>query len=459
MSVFQDWFEGDLFDPVTLGLHVPPSILRDSPCDDDLSKDKSLLHDSGVFVHELTHYLQFHGSWFGYYSLFHSQLKTHFFLKFLQHLCRTTRLVPPVAYHYPVDTDKLSDFISDESDQTVFLRTLSGERYFQEELYGWIYPYLSMQPLYEDSGRVKQSSILHLNARKSGSTLSVTGECVLENHAMVCEILHVHAIAKEKTDSLLDEWYSHIEPLHRAKYLAINDYFGVYKIWALAPVFYFIVLNQPLQNISLEHGNYNLVANVKKILVRSQKFQDINLPVTDEGLRQVIELVCLECQLTNPFQALKELRDFLHGLCQHPDAPDYITHWIALSVVEWTLENRLDAIWWPLRPMSVMKAIPILNLYADRSSNMPFRLNVPDAMEERVKTYLGHCTVRYMVDSIMRKKSIRCPAWIYEDVRPNLVTECSACCGNVLSHDDSSECPALRVLHDLKISNIERGET
>lgn len=112
----------------------------------------------------------------------------------------------------------------------------------------------------------------------------------------------------------------------------------------MAPVFYFIVLNQPLLNISLEHGDYNLVASIKKILVHSHKFRDLDLPVSKEGLQKVVELICSECQLTNPFQALEEMRDYLHGLCQHPEDPDYVTHWVALSIVEWTLENRLDAI-------------------------------------------------------------------------------------------------------------------
>ncbi|MFH1373437.1 MAG: hypothetical protein ABII79_06565 [bacterium] len=162
-----DFFDGSLFDPVTLGLHVPPSVLTGGgdTTRSDLAKDELLLHDSGVFVHELTHYLQFHGSWFGYYCLFHSQLKTHFFLKFLRHLCQTKRLVPPVAYHYPIDTDRVSDFIAQEDDQSIFLRMLNAERYFQEELYGWNYPYLSMHPLYEDSRWVKQSSVLYLGVQ------------------------------------------------------------------------------------------------------------------------------------------------------------------------------------------------------------------------------------------------------------------------------------------------------
>jgi hypothetical protein len=448
-----DWFDGNLFDPVTLGLHVPSSILHDRPVSDSPAKD----HASGVFVHELTHYLQFHGSLFGYNYLFHSQFKTHFFIKFLRHISQKTRLTLPVAYRYPVDIANLTDFLPDE-DHTLFLQTLHSERYFQEELYGWTYPYLATQPLYDDSGCVRESSILNLRMHEAGSTLPITGECILENHAMICEILHVHAIAKENADNLLNECYGHVDPLRRAKYFAINDYFGIFKIWKLAPVFYFIILNQPLHNISLEHGNYNLVVNLKKILFRHLDFLDLDLPITAVGLQQVVELVCKECQLTNPYHALEELRGYLNALCQHPQSPNYVTNWVALRIVEWILNNRLDAIWWPLRPMSVLNSIPILNLYSAPSSNMPFRLNIPDAMEERVKTYLGHCTVRHMIDSIMRKEAIRCPAWIYRDSKPNLVAECSACSGNVLSRNDHSACPALRVLHDLKISNIVRSD-
>jgi hypothetical protein len=450
----------DLFDPITLGLHVPQSVLRGEVdiTRAKLVQDEPLLHDSGVFVHELAHYLQFHGSWFGFNYLFDSQVKVFFYLQYLQHLCQTKRIVPPVAYYHPIDTKKVSDFIMCKEDQSIFRRVLDAEPFFQEELYGWTYPYLSIHPIYEDSGGVKQTSVLHLNVSDSDTPLCVTGKCLLENHAMVCEILHVHGVAKDRTAALLDKWYGDIKPLQHARYFAINDVFNGWDVLELAPIFYFIVLNQRLHNISFEHGNYNLVACIKKILFRSAKFRDISPPTTEDDLQRIVELVCSECHLDNPFEVLEDLRGYLRGF--KADNPDYVTHWVALNVVEWTLENSLDAIWWPRRPMdSVMKAIPILNLYVDRSSNMPLGINVPDSMEDRVKTYLGRCSVRHVVDALMWEKVIRCPAWIYKDVRPSLVAECSACNGDVLSQEDNSSCPSLNFLRDLGISNIERRNT
>ena len=57
------------FDPVSLGLHIPQSFTSEDLYSDDLD-----LLDKGTLIHELTHYLQFFGTCFGFFYQFQSDL-------------------------------------------------------------------------------------------------------------------------------------------------------------------------------------------------------------------------------------------------------------------------------------------------------------------------------------------------------------------------------------------------
>jgi hypothetical protein len=434
------------FDPITLGIHIPESVIKPKVYSDDLS-----IIDESIFVHEISHYLQFYSSCFGYVYLFNYHVFIKHSLAILKHLSKNNELVCPVAFNYPVDLEE----IFPNSDEAMFvLKNINMERYYTEELYGWTYPLFLIEPVRRSDGELLKTFPLYLY-QKDVSPFGVSGESIIENQASWNQMNYLSNGYPERNLDIIKQLINNQDNEIYSKYHGINTWFNNLGIGHLADIMYFIILNQPQWDLLDKRGDYVLVHSLKSILKKAILFKDFTPARNDKETDQLISIICKETNLSNPFANLEQLKQYIVEVSseKYKSDPDWIIDWNALQIVDWTLKNKTSAISWSNNPMELLKKIPIINLFADTTFNVPLSINIPSNIEESTSKYLGSSMVRYLVYNIMTNKQFECPSWIY--VRPSLCKSCKHCDGILPSKHIGIDCPVLKIINKLCISNLK----
>lgn len=425
------------FDPISLGLHLPK---LDSKYSDDYELIKQ-----GTFIHELTHYLQFYGTTFGFSYLFHIFISTAYFIKVIRQLGKDIKLQLPVAYNYPINVDII---FPDEKEQSFFNQIIHSDRYYREELYGWSYPYLLPEPIRDKSGKIEINSNLRL-LEKDGSIHSSTGESILENHASSNENLFIKLAYPDKAERIINSVLEKLDSKTYSKYHSINHWLTIFEILHLSNIIYFIILNQPQEDIIKKRGDYNLVRSLKTILNKYDKLKNIATPQNERELIDTIVFICSETGLDNPFVCLETLLENLNKL-NNVDDPGTV-EWITFKTVTWILSNKTLALLWPQHPMDLLTSMPLMNIFME-GDNSPSCLNLGLKENSDLHKHLSSSVVRYLVYSIMENNTVLCPAWHYTN--PNICEQCKKCRG-ILPIENQNDCPFVKALKDLEISNIK----
>ena len=129
----------NFFDPITLGLSLQNSPLELFRYNDDIS-----IANAGTFIHELTHYLQFYGSVFGYHYLINQWGTTVMLADYMRFLLDSKCLTYPLVFN----KTNIYDFHAKKQESKEFLtQALLLQRFFNEEIYGITYPFLNQFPI------------------------------------------------------------------------------------------------------------------------------------------------------------------------------------------------------------------------------------------------------------------------------------------------------------------------
>jgi hypothetical protein len=418
------------FDPITLGLYVPSNFNDMVSYKDDISTKTF-----STFVHELTHYLQFYGSIFGYFNLLSIGMTVDFIEELFQDYSKREKLKFPLLQYAEPFTENF--------DSETFVRIKIASRFYHEELYGYSYSHFGrLEPIKMNKHFVFTSTLFLEDTEND--VYPVTGELILENSACCNEILALsNHNPKDIVWKFIDEQYLSLPKNEQHKYCGISTWLGAFKILDLEPIIYFIVLNQPTTNLLREQGDYNLVSNTKKILNQYDKLRKLEINHSDNGIKDIVEKICNLSGLKNPFEEIQIALKYIAP----EDKPHDTKSWITNEIFKWYLNNPYDSIYWQKNINKIINKIPILNIHFEDNEDETFNLfNVKHT--EINKTHLSvlkqhhdYCEKIHIYWGLYNNEKITCPKFTYK--APNICYSCNSCGGIIPNDKIGDDCPLI----------------
>lgn len=429
------------FDPISLGLHAPTDL-------DEITKPKDGFswRDKATFVHELSHYLQFYGTVFGYSYLF---LARGLSLS-IEHVIHTMRnrhdLMFPVAEW---EFNQGEVFVTPE-DRRIHLGAICSNRYYNEELYGFTYAHCGDFKPVRMAGHLVFSSPLFLML-PDGSHFGFTGETLLENYAAFQEAQFLACYAPA------DYYLRHGENTYlslpgdlAAKYMGLQVWIASFKLLHIEPYLYFTLLNQPQSGLPSRLGEYALGRNTKKLLDQYPELQQLSRPQSNDEARLLIENIAELSGLDNPLDTLSATVDMLaKSVSKKTWSVDYISS----SIMSWFLNEPLQIAAWPTNIDAVLHSIPIVKVHYDgqpqgmsTSFVNPDR-NIPSERASLIRGHHQYAERTYILHGLFSKAHIRCP-YMWKTL-PHLCSSCNSCSGFLPDSNVAEDCPVLRKHGDL----------
>ena len=434
-SELRGWFE-----PITLGLHAPTDFeeLRKYP-NDDVS-----IPSAAAFVHELSHYLQFYGTVFGYSYLLGIRACSVCMQDAMKSMTGRKGLSFP-ASSWPIDIDKV---FPTQEDREFYTQAILMNRYYNEELSGYTYPHFGRNHPVRINGHSVLTSPLYLELA-DGTTFPFTGEVLLENYAVCQEVQFLSRSTSCK--KYVDTRYLSLSNALQVRYMGIGVWFGTFGLTQIEPLLYFVLLNQPQEGFLRRLGDYTLACNTKKLLTESTRLKELPRPKTNEETRYVMSKIADISGLADPLDVLSKWKDLLKPSIEGNPWP---VDWISYRIWDWFLEQPLRILTWPENLQSVLTGLPLVKVHFDNrtpgeSINL---LNVPQGtLSSRHFTLLeGHHDYServYMITGLYNHSEIRCPhLW---DSKPQLCESCQACRGHLPDDGIGDDCPVTKKHGDL----------
>lgn len=424
------------FDPIAIGLHLPVDPAELGRYSDDVAAT-----NAATMIHEVTHYLQFFGTVFGYTYLWSMRDVAKVMATGIASKAQDHQLQFP-ASNWPIDLHAL--FQSAE-DREFYTLSILFNRYFNEELYGLTYTHFGGNLPISDSRGGIVTSPLHLE-QADGSVLTVTGEVLLENHASCNEVQFLGAYPSSVRDRLIQNMYLDLPSRLQARYLGYGVWLGTHELTHLEPIIYFVLFNQPMTGFLESLGEYRLVRDAKTILTYAHRYRDLDVPRTDAELREVVDAICKATNLTDPFHALSELHTFLAERVAGCDEM-WSVDWIAHEIIGWTLNNRLESVLWPQRPLNILNSVPFFNVQFGNAVGNTVRHVLPsglppDQYEILVLRHLEYVRAVQLIVGLYNSRRVRCPHWVR--VKPRICESCASCSGFLPDSGIGEDCPVVQ---------------
>ncbi len=442
------------FDPVSLGLHAPAYFDQMKLENEDSTADWS------VFVHELTHYMQFYGSALGIGYVHAIYGRVEFLERIVSRMVeRGVRSCPVsqagVDLRFCVDTDK---------ELETFSSYMFAWRYFQEEIYGWTFPEFSYMPIWEGPERPLITSTFHVANGRSAYPL--LGESLLEGHAACNQAMFLHwrSPSTEIADRLINKYFVALKGPDCARYNAISVYLDFVQLSHIKELIFFILLNQPIDGFFGRLGEYTLIRNLRRVFRAFDHIGKLKKPKDEHELSAAIETICDKASLENPFTTLDDLRGLLEDDDRARGEVSSI-NWIARRAITWQLENKFHALYWPVGPMSIISSVPLIKLWFRKSTHPKLReegyLNIPNFRPEDIgessdkearrwlavalQNHLHYTTRSYIITGLFERARTRCPFYI--STKPSISNSCAACSGFFPDKNIRSDCVVADICH------------
>jgi len=288
-----------LFDPISLGLYAPTELsqigkyIADHP-----------MRDASTFVHELSHYLQFYGTAFGYCYL----LSMRGCAICLQDGMKSLSGKPNISFpasEWPID---IGQVFANKEDREFYTQAILMNRYYNEELRGFTYCHFGRnQPVTMDDHLILTSP-LYLEL-ENNTVFPFTGEALLENYASCQEIqfLSRHA-PRDITKRLVDSMYLNLPRELQARYMGIGVWIATFGLVDIEPLLYFTLLNQPQEGFLSRLGDYTIASHTKKLLTEFGRLQRLARPKTSNETKDVLDKIATIAGLANPLETLNHMR-------------------------------------------------------------------------------------------------------------------------------------------------------
>ena len=354
-------------EPITLGIRVPrifkPGEFEECCKFDDWQAEKAV-SDMAALHHEVAHYLQFFGTIWGYNYLrmLHDSAAT--FEKKAMYLKKKGLLSYPI---YEVSCN-ISDIFQEEKEQEDYTRAILNNRYYNEEFQGLTYTLWGNNLPIKQEGNLIQSSPLFLSLR-DGFVFPVTGNMILENYAAYYEIDFLkNSPNRDIANRIIKKAFLEIPKANISKYSGLAVWIATEGLSHIEPLIYFMLLNQPMDDIILKLGEYALARNMKIILQNSPKLRLLDKPNTDDDVKKCFVQMSEITGLSNPLESLESLRLLL------AKNSEIIMHHYNFDG-SWILEILFCMIgdWWHKRPSRILSwnhkdltdSVPIVNVHAE----------------------------------------------------------------------------------------------
>ena len=480
MTVFLGSDYRGVFDPISLGLHAP-SYLDDMRWEDEISTQ-----DWGTFVHELTHYFQFLGTNFGIGYINGLVARTQVLGVILRRIVeKKDEWSIPVSYS-GID---LRDYCSSKKELELFSSYMMVWRYYQEDIFGWSFPIYSYRPILSSKNPFHhlRTSFLYIE-EDSDTAFPVTGEYVLEGQASTNEINFLsHRSPSERIyNNIMKRNYNALNGVNHAKYNGLNLILAKVGLGYLRELIYFIVLNQPFDNIIDNLGEYRLVRLFKKIVHNAYKInrQVVLEKINEEEILFAIDIICKIMDFENPFERLSKT---LKELARNDKSFGFVSSrsWISQRLIEWQIENKFEAIFWPLGPQVIIESVPIFNLYfkntipeidrhgllclmVSKGGDLDKKLSlgndkkiitdkmISEWLANAITEYSSQSLEIYLINGLFENTKTRCPLFVWS--KPTICNSCEACSGFFPKIKHDKNCIVIRHCNELFIDKLVTNE-
>ena len=442
------------------------------------SRDDNAIWDLSIYVHELTHYLQFLGSSFGL-SFFLKYFQNAKYLKeFIKRTSSIRNKMPFSMWQYEFKDDEIANnLISEEAD---YARRFV--QWYLEEIEGMTFTQdASHIPIISEYGKRLISSPLHFISNDHKGYFSVVGKSILENHASCMEGMYVglntdedqrERITAEKAASTSIPTFN----FYNWFLLTIHQF----EIEYYENLFHFVVMNQDYEGPDCYPGDYKLVSNIKKILYNTaylRKSLKGNRMKSKEDVIEAANIVAKITNLQNPFDVITEKKRKLNSILEKANKPP--SQLVVISMVfEWILEEPREAIFWAANPDILSMRIPIFGLYLKDEdyrnvvhfpiSFEPTDINDKETIKseleqhhKRMNPIINHLSGSF--NFISKEMGIVCLLSFYGSSRcpyynPSLykkVPHCKHCKKVLPTNGLPDDCPVIQNHSDLNLNNAD----
>lgn len=433
-------------EPITLGIRVPrifkPGEFEECCKFDDWQAEKAV-SDMAALHHEVSHYLQFFGTIWGYNYLrmLHDSAAT--FEKKAMHLKKKGLLSYPICEV----SCNISEIFKKEKEQEDYTRAILNNRYYNEEFQGLTYTLWGNNLPIKQEGHYVQSSPLFLSLR-DGFVFPVTGNMILENYASYyeCDFLK-NCPNRDMANRIIQKVYIDLPRENDSKYSGLAVWIGAEELSHIEPLIYFMLLNQPMYDVILKLGEYTLARNMKIILQKSNKLKLLAEPTTDDDVKKCFEQMAEITGLSNPLESLESLR-----LLLVKNAENIMKHYNFDG--SWILEILFCMIgdWWYKKPSRILAwshkdlsyNVPIVNIHAENleapvilySGEKKNKIQFDELFGGHFHAY---CERIYLLVNLFYSQKTKCPLWHYS--KPKFVKSCEECDGYISNTVLSKSCP------------------
>jgi hypothetical protein len=431
-----------MFDPISLGLHAPTELAQLGKYTADHP-----VQDAATFVHELSHYLQFYGTAFGYNYLLAMRGCATCLQDGMKSLSGRRNISFP-ASEWPIDIGKV---FADEESREFYTQAILMNRYYNEELRGFTYCHFGRnQPVTVDGHQILTSP-LYLEL-ENNTVFPFTGEALLENYAACQEIQFLSRCApRDITERLVDSMYLKLPKELQALYMGIGVWIATFGLVDIEPLLYFTLLNQPQEGFLRRLGDYTLASHTKRLLTEFGRLQRLTRPKTSEEMRNVLQEIATIVGLADPLETLAHMRSLFNPSI---DTGYWVVDWVSHQTWNWILDEPLRILTWPENLQDVLQSIPLLKLHfanrpADETINV---LNVPqESLNHRhlamIKEHYDYGERLYVITELYSRSRMRCPYWWQRN--PGLCESCDACSGYLPDKSIQGDCPVMKKHSDL----------
>lgn len=433
-------------EPITLGIRVPrifePGEFEECCRYDDWQAEKAF-SDMAALYHEITHYLQFYGSiWgYGYMRMLHDTAATF--------EAKAIFLKEKGLLKYPISevSCDISDIFQNKNEREAYTCSILRNRYYNEELQGLTYTLWGNNLPIKQDGHLVQSSPLFLSL-KDGFVFPVTGKMILENYACYYEIeILKNCPSREMANNIIRKAYLDLPKDTVSQYSGLAVWIAAEGLDHIEPLIYFMLLNQPNDDFIMRLGDYTLVKNMKRILQQSHHLRSLAKPITDDDVRESFAKMSKMTELTNPLESLSSLR-----LLLGKNAKNIMKHYNYDG--SWILEILFCLIcdWWHEKPSRIMSwspkdltnYVPVVNVHAENLETPSCLFSGNKRNEQHfddlfVGHHLAYCERIFLLVNLFYLERTKCPR--YYNSKQNKSKCCKKCDGYISNSALDESCP------------------
>ncbi|MFA4906978.1 MAG: hypothetical protein WC602_01775 [archaeon] len=435
------------FDTITLGLTAPTdlnSLMEYNPENDDPT-----LIGAATFFHELSHYLQFYGTSFGYFYLLQIRGIAAAMNEYMQAAKTSTEVINSFpACNWPID---FRDVFLGEKDRLFYTQSMLMNRYCNEELFGFTYAHFGNNHPIPINGQHVLSSPLFLRNDELNRDFPVTGDILLENYATCQEMQFVISnTSRDRALNFMSKMYEDLSVDQKLRYMGIAVWIGTFGLTHIEPLLYFTLLNQPQNGFLKRIGDYSLVRNTKQLLTNFSELQHIKKPETNEEMVTSLAAIARISGLDNPLDILAQNLSLIAPELEKKDP--WSIDWIAAKIWAFFLNEPLQIIKWPSNPASILKSIPIMKLHFSNIQQEYSTMNYVNSKElqneiEFTKKHHKYTERLHFIIGLYNNKEVKCP--FFFSVKPELCSFCNICNGFLPNSEIGDDCPVVSEHSDI----------